>query len=220
LKKGVTYLLIFLLPMLSLTQDSSGNDRSYDQEQLDKFNSMSSYDYDRVIPPSNNLFAKFFRAIANALGWFFSTVFGYMVIAVLVGLLIWIILKNTSSGKAGLTKRQTKDDGLTVMDKERLEQADFDELLKQALRNENYRLAIRYTFLKSLKVLQQADLIDWHKEKTNYDYLLELPTHHHSDFKKVVSVYEYVWYGEFSAERELQERMSLTVDQIKKRANQ
>jgi len=220
LKKAFTYIIILILPLISLTKDTQAQVREYDQEQLDKLNGMTSYDYDRIIPPPNNLFAKCFRAIAEAVVWLFSNVVGYVIIIGLVGLLIWIILKNTSSGKAGLTKRKDKDDGLMVMDKERLEQEDFDKLLQEALRENNYRLAIRYTFLKSLKILQLAELIDWHKEKTNYDYLLELPTHHHADFKKVVSVYEYVWYGEFEAESSMLDRMKLTVDQINKRANQ
>ena len=217
MKKSLTYLLIVLLPLISLTNDSVIEDRAYDQEQLDKYNSMANYDYDRVIPPSNNLFSKFFRAIAQAIVWLFSNVFGYLVIAILVGILIWIILKNTSTGKAGLMKRKDREDGLMVMDRERLEQEDFDKLLQEALKKKNYRLAIRFTFLKSLKILQLAELIDWHKEKTNYDYLRELPSHHRSDFRRIVSVYEYVWYGEFSAEEDLLHRMNLTVDQIKRR---
>ncbi|MCP4456455.1 MAG: DUF4129 domain-containing protein [Cytophagales bacterium] len=216
MKRKLTYLLILLLPFASLTQDSASDERAYEQEQLDKFNSMSSYDYDRIIPPSNNLLAKFFRAIARAIVWLFSNVLGYLIIILLIGLLIWIIVKNTSTGKASLTIRKNRDDGLIVMDRERLMEEDFDKLLQGALKSNNFRLAIRYTFLKSLKILQLADLIDWHKEKTNYDYLRELPTHHHSDFKQIVSVYEYVWYGEFSAEKNLYDRMHLTVDQIMK----
>jgi len=62
----------------------------------------------------------------------------------------------------------------------------------------NYRNAIRYLYLDSLKNLSASNKIDWDFQKTNSDYYRELkdPTLKNL-FKKVSYLYDYVWYGEF-----------------------
>ena len=69
--------------------------------------------------------------------------------------------------------------------------------LQLALAAGEYRLAVRFLYLKNLKKLIDGELVIPSPEKTNLQYRTELETAGLSDlFGKNTSVYEMVWYGE------------------------
>ena len=81
---------------------------------------------------------------------------------------------------------------------ENLNEVNFETLIEDALKEKNYRLATRYLYLKSLKLLTNKDIIEWHFDKTNSEYLNEIKNENtKSVFKRISYIYEYVWYGEF-----------------------
>lgn len=50
-----------------------------------------------------------------------------------------------------------------------------------------------------LKDLSDKKLIDYHKDKTNSEYLFELKNETQKDqFSYLLYVYNYIWYGEFA----------------------
>ena len=81
---------------------------------------------------------------------------------------------------------------------EDITQIDLDALINQALSQKDYRLAVRYMYLKVLKQLTFKEIINWHFEKTNSDYYREIESEAlKENFEDVSYLYEYVWYGEF-----------------------
>ncbi len=75
---------------------------------------------------------------------------------------------------------------------------DFNKLTKDAEKNNEYRLAIRYYYLWLLKKLTQAELIEYDVEKTNSDYQNEITSKNlKDDFSYTSYLYNYIWYGEF-----------------------
>jgi hypothetical protein len=122
-------------------------------------------------------------------------VYGLLGVIVLY-LLIKFLLQNPVSS---VFKTENKTiDGFSYVE-ENIEQIDFDKLINKALKGNNYRLATRYLYLKSLKVLANKKTIDWHYEKTNTDYFNEIKDlKTKALFKRVSYIYDYVWYGEFS----------------------
>ena len=83
----------------------------------------------------------------------------------------------------------------------------FDKLAQTEIDNENYNLAVRYLYLKLLKVLTNKHLITWQRDKTNRDYILEMSiTRYVDDFKIITFDYECVWYGKFQCSRSVQAR--------------
>ncbi len=85
-----------------------------------------------------------------------------------------------------------------VYEDEDIHDVDLDALLKQAIEAKNFRLAIRYYYLASLKKLSTDKLIDYHKDKTNSEYLFEIENADiRNQFSYLSYVYSYVWYGEF-----------------------
>ncbi len=77
-------------------------------------------------------------------------------------------------------------------------QTDFNQLIAEAIAKKQYRLAVRYYYLATLKKMATAELIQWHPEKTNLDYYRELKNSEHKvNFRHLSYLYEYCWYGEF-----------------------
>ncbi len=85
-----------------------------------------------------------------------------------------------------------------IFEDEDIYEVDLEALLKKATDSNNFRLAIRYYYLMTLKGLSAKKLIDYHKDKTNSEYLFEIEdTAMRSKFSYLSYVYTYVWYGEF-----------------------
>lgn len=204
--------LILLVPVLS--QDEA--ERSYDRQELSKLNTMKSFDYDRDIPPPDNLLLDLLAGIARLFFWLFSNVFGYIILIGLLVLLIWIILKNTSLSKSGLSHKENPEHAVIINTKEELVLTDFDLMIREALANNDFRLAIRFSFLKALQILEKTERIAWKKEKTNHDYLSELESKDRSSYDRLLLVYEYTWYGEFPASEPLYDSITGQVGAIER----
>jgi hypothetical protein len=114
--------------------------------------------------------------------------------AIFIAIVFYQLLKNK-----GLFKRME----IKGVEEEKVESAedileqDFDKLLQLAYDQEDYRLAIRYQFLRTLQRLRDKELIEFAVDKTNSRYVHEVPTQWRNDFASLVLNYEYVWYGNF-----------------------
>jgi hypothetical protein len=82
--------------------------------------------------------------------------------------------------------------------------SDVDRLIANAVAAGNFRLAIRYWYLKTLHLLNGKNMISMAQDKTNYQYVNELRDPAlRNDFASVTLTYEYAWYGEFEVDRDL-----------------
>lgn len=98
---------------------------------------------------------------------------------------------------------------------EDISQIDLQALIDNALKQSDYRLAVRYMFLKVLKDLSGRNLIQWHFDKTNNDYLRELSSQQlQGEFRTVSRLYNYIWYGEFPINKERFVKAQAKFDQL------
>ncbi|MEO6489391.1 MAG: hypothetical protein ABIO04_05560 [Ferruginibacter sp.] len=74
---------------------------------------------------------------------------------------------------------------------------DFDSLLHQSVKLGDYRMAVRYLFLKTIAQLSEKDYLQQSADKTNYQYVQEIEQGKKNDFASLVVSYEYIWYGKF-----------------------
>lgn len=78
------------------------------------------------------------------------------------------------------------------------QEANYSKDIEQAIRDRNYRLAVRYLYLQSLQRLSEKGLVVIAAGKTNYQYVYELNDPAlRNDFADITRYYEFVWYGEF-----------------------
>lgn len=108
-----------------------------------------------------------------------------------------------------LKNKKPSDKKIQVEDKdlewnpEEITKSELDTRLDEALNSENYRECVRIYFTFILKELIEKNHIRWKKEKTNYEYQLEMtgkPNDHL--FRECVRIYDLVWYGEYTLNRQ------------------
>ena len=85
----------------------------------------------------------------------------------------------------------------------------FQQLIAASVSKGDFRLATRYHFLQTLDKLNQRGLIGFSIDKTNLKYYYELPVEKKESFLRLSRYYEYVWYGNVSAD----ENLFIQVDQ-------
>ena len=155
---------------------------------------------------SQNLLARFINWVGQGL----SNIFGinispqvlqiieYLIYFLLVILAIYLIVKvliNENFNSLFQKKAKTIND--INLTEEHIEGIDINKLLNTAIENKDYRLAIRYQFLLTLQKLSKSDIIEWHFDKTNSDYLSEIEQPEiQKGFKQIAYLYDYIWYGE------------------------
>lgn len=120
-------------------------------------------------------------------------------IALIVIIALFIILKllNTNISRLFYKNKNISDIAVNEI-QEDINTLDFDKLIEQYTSQHDYRMAVRYYYLRLLKTLNNKGLISWRINKTNRDYILELTSSPlYGSFDKLSSFYEYVWYGDF-----------------------
>jgi hypothetical protein len=99
--------------------------------------------------------------------------------------------------------------------------SELERRLEEALGRGDYREAVRIYFIFIIKDLSDKNWIKWEKKKTNISYLMEMRSRPQYDlFNKSVSVFEIVWYGNYTIDknsfREVEPTFQKLLDSIHK----
>lgn len=167
--------------------------RQFDQKKIDSLNNQDHYDYYKEMEEYSNPILDFFLEIFKFIFYLFSNKIAFVILILVLIAVVIIIVRR---GRSGLLEPIKENKTLTVVTAEDLEKTDYQRLLDLALAEGDLRLATRFTFLITLQYLQVRKKIDWHREKTNQEYLNELNPELKQSFSALVRAYEYVWYGE------------------------
>jgi hypothetical protein len=85
---------------------------------------------------------------------------------------------------------------------EDLSSINFDRMIEEAVKNDDYRTAIRWNYLKCLYLLEKGGHLVFQPAKTNIDYRNDLKRSPFlNEFMSVSRIYDYVWYGKFTVDR-------------------
>ena len=210
MRKYIYILLIFFIAFRADAQKQDSIHYDYNSqinirtsEKINIYLNDDYYQYDQEIvkPPESLLqriltwIYKFFRFLDRG-GKAVSYIFYVLMFAVLLFVIIKILGLNYQSLFIRSAKIKSRE--IDVFDED-IHAIDFDTVIDDAVKKENYRKAVRYLYIKFLKVLTDNELIQWEINKTNKDYRKEMKKNKYfSIFKNLTFVYEYVWYGEFT----------------------
>lgn len=195
-------LLLFFIITMQLLHAESVSEAQWQEEKKDfvykpkkeeqkKQNKTSKESAGKGGSPNSNFKLPAFLGNANVM-------YGFILIVVLI--VLALLLKNITIPQK-LSKEVFVYDDENI--EERLMETDIDRLIRLALENNNYQLAIRYTFLKTLKALVVQNRLVWKKQYTNRDYLFQLyQTPYFEPFKSITLTYERKWYGYDSSTRD------------------
>lgn len=130
------------------------------------------------------------------LGWILK-IFAFIAVIVMILFLLYSFV-----GVQGLQKgeNRTFDPNAVINTQtiaEDIHKFDLPVLIKQAIQQQDYTVAIRLYYLLVIKTLSEKDLIRWQKDKTNRNYLNELTDISlKNKFRTLTNIFERVWYGE------------------------
>jgi hypothetical protein len=135
----------------------------------------------------------------------FSTALDYFYYLLAILAMILIIRGLIKGDRRGLLFGKVANNKINIIEQEEdLNLLNFDELIVSAIENKQYRLAIRYLFLKSLKLLSDREMIELRNNKTNRQYYLEIKNSQIANvFQDATLRFEWIWYGEFPVNEEI-----------------
>jgi uncharacterized protein DUF4129 len=132
--------------------------------------------------------------------WFHFIVW-FIIISVFLGAIIYFLLQNKINffSKEAASSSQSSETNAH----EDIFNLSYNERIKKAETEQNYRVAVRLIFLQTLKLLSDTNHIKYQPDYTNLNYLQQLhQSNLYNDFSKVTRSYEYVWYGKFKISSE------------------
>ncbi|MDB5242065.1 MAG: hypothetical protein JWP57_2690 [Spirosoma sp.] len=160
------------------------------------------YQYGRDTPPPENPLARFWMWLLRKIGALLETkayqhVGQYVVLGAIAGLVIYLLMK--AEVLAFLFPKQAQSNALDYGNRvEDIHAIDFDTTIDDAVRQRNYRLAVRLLYLQLLKRLSDTDRIRYKPQKTNQQYSNELANSSlQGGFQTLTRHFEFIWYGNF-----------------------
>lgn len=219
----IIFFLFFLVSVCAFGQKDSvivKSDKSnivqkkFDTKNIEKYKADKDFNYVEDINEEN---ASFFRKLFSWLGrqfsrfleWIFGVKYAQGILAsilsalpyVIAALVLFLLLKFFVKVNSNAIVVNAKNKPLVSIseDEEFIKNKDISLLIQQAVDQKNYRLAVRYSYLNTLKQLENNKLIVWEQQKTNEDYIKEISSENiKNSFENLTRLYDFVWYGNFN----------------------
>ncbi len=137
------------------------------------------------------------KLVGNKVSYGFMRMLPYLIILIVV---VLIALKVSGLSVTRVFKPQGNINANHRMysDDAPIQSVNFTQLISIAVADNDYRLAIRYSYLQLLQELDKKELIQWEKHKSNYDYIMATRKRSFfTSFVDLTGIYENAWYGEF-----------------------
>ena len=133
---------------------------------------------------------------ANSFLLFIFKLLPYLLLAILLGLIVWLFIRLNPGGSILEEPAQAKV--YASKEEELIQSREIQKLIEEAVKNGQFRLAVRYHYLQNLQQLDQLNFISYQYQKTNEDYAAEISTENvRGKFLKVTRLYDFIWYGDF-----------------------
>ncbi len=191
--------------------DTEKNIQEFDTQEIEEYKKLDAFNYTEYQEVDNwwtqfkkwiyQLWIKLFEWLfgAGEISGFWTIIFRILPYLVVIGVLFllgWLFMKVNPSDM--LLEKQIPPQVELTDDEDIMQNQDIRELINLAVKNNNYRLAIRYYYLFVLKRMSDLEFINWESQKTNTDYIKELTDSSVKDqFKTITRLYDYIWYGSF-----------------------
>ena len=214
------FLLLFFLSFKTFGQNTTANVipydtswvslRNFNNQKLQAYKENSDFIYESNYSETSGLIERIFVWILNKIFGRYSgsQVYNFIYNTFLYVLtplaIIFILWKLFGADKRFFLYGGSKKNKINFEEApENIHEINFDKLIQEAISKQQYRLAVRLSYLLVLKELTIKNLIAWSPEKTNYEYLGEIKENKLRDqFAHNSLMYEYIWYGDFNIDQE------------------
>ena len=178
--------------------------RMLPENRIDIFKNDPELNYDNKLPEADDWITKIKNWINQQLAALassetYSTILDYLYYGLMIVALFLIVRGIIKADRRGLLFGKLRPDTIKLTEiEEDISKLDFDDLISSAIDSKNYKLAIRYLFLKSIQLLAEKGIIELRNNKTNYQYLSEIKNKQIAqEFQSATTKFEWTWYGNF-----------------------
>ncbi len=194
--------------------------RQFDQQKLAQYKKLKDFQYrEQVLETERSLWSRFW-------GWFWqqiSRILGAagsnqlvrtLLLAALAALVVYVAIKIFGSHRLFAKKSERAALSYDVLNED-IHQIDYETEISKLINEGRYRLAVRLLYLRSLKRLTDASLINWAPGKTNSVYLEELADPAlKNPFGLLTRKFDYIWYGDFPVDAQSFEPIRSSFDEF------
>lgn len=199
----------------SLNGDSLYQGLNLPDSTLQKFLSDEDFWYANQVPPkqktptSSKVKEPFF------IQKWFKTLVWVLIIASFAGVILWFLI----ASDVRLFRRKSLSVAQVEMENFAgdIYSIDYETATQHALHENHFRLAIRLMYLHVLRLMAEADIIQYKVERTNSDYLAQVyATAYYPKFFRMTRNFEYAWYGKFPITEKALEEIKNNYDDLKR----
>lgn len=212
--------LLFLFWFLSIVQAGASpawtrdttiyRIRNFDETQLQELRKSERYQYEeeeikREAPGFWELLKDWIAELLKEYGYehdpehveWFSQAFVWTLVGIALIIALVFLARNRQFGQFFHRRDQILDEAVEFLSYTG-SNSNLEEELAQAERNQNYSLALRLLYIRCLRILEDAMLINYKKDKTNSEYLEELRMKLQYPYVEHLTYwFERVHYGEY-----------------------
>ena len=195
------------LPYNSQTYTSFKKQRFYDYYKI-KIQTKSIYEI--LHEKFNNWFSRVFKKTINRKEFNTLVWITGIVIIVIFGILIYI-------SKPGIFYFNKKNPLTYSIENEDIETQDLDNLTENSIKDKRFSDAIRWQYLKTLKILHESDYISYDSNKTANEYVYEIKDINlRKQLKNLSGDFIYYRYGKVEADAEKFSKFRTAAETIQK----
>ncbi|RLJ77742.1 DUF4129 domain-containing protein [Pedobacter alluvionis] len=208
--------LLFFIPVISKAQavkpktivkelriDSAKITSSkFDKDSISSYKEQREFQYDEIGQQQLSWWDKFWMWFWNLIGSLIqgatsNLISRYVFIGLGIALILYIVIKTI--GAENIFRKKSKETILPYdVITENIHEIDYEQELQRLVAERKFRLAVRLLYLRALKKLSDAEIINWQPDKTNYNYLMEIDKPElRNDFSRLTLQFDYIWYGDF-----------------------
>lgn len=139
---------------------------------------------------------------------FGSRLFQWIIFILFAGIFLYGIYQLAKENNLRWLKRKSiqNDSSQEVYDFNN--EIDYDVLIHKYQLEENYRLAVRFMYLRLIRTIRDKGDIQIRDSSTNAEIARAFATHPGvADFRYLATAYEYIYYGEFIPQQDLFNRL-------------
>ncbi len=203
-------------------QPTDGNNNKWSNEQWEKAKEGKDYSSDTYLEKKStqedNTELQERNWDDRILNWLNSDIVKVISILLFIGILVYVLYQLMG------TKNQVKNSKLVLVSEidfekveDNLPESNLETYLQQALHQHDYKQAIRIHFLSIIQLLHQLELINWQRDKTNYEYAQEMMHQQSYDtYQQLMITYEIVWYGDTQLTHAIYQQIAPSYTEYKK----
>jgi hypothetical protein len=196
------------------------SERKINRAKLEKFKIDSRFQYGRpqeAVSP----WQRFWIWLLSIIGKFFyyatqTFMGGILFYASLVAVLVWVILRLFNIDAKDIFYRKSAKSSINfTYAEENIHELNFESLIEKSVQKGLYRDAVRLTFLFSLKILSDHDIIHWMPGKTTDEYLLEIKQKEMlPNLQELRYYFDHAWYGHFEIDQQTYFKVRNSFEQL------